>query len=66
MNNDLIPKPVSRVSKALKKAGFYEGNIDGKIGEKTKGAIINFQKANGIKVDGIVGRETWIKLTGPK
>lgn len=46
----------------LKNAGFYSGAIDGKIGRKTKEAIKEFQKANGLKPDGIVGRQTWSKL----
>jgi len=46
----------------LKKAGFYQGSIDGKIGPKTKEAIIKFQKASGIKADGIVGKKTSLEL----
>jgi peptidoglycan hydrolase-like protein with peptidoglycan-binding domain len=44
---------------ALKNAGFYEGEIDGKIGSKTKEAIIKFQEAKGINPDGVVGSRTW-------
>ena len=43
---------------ALKNAGFYNGPIDGNIGKKTKGAIRDFQKANGLKADGKVGKQT--------
>jgi murein L,D-transpeptidase YcbB/YkuD len=43
---------------ALKNAGFYSGNIDGKIGKNTKKAIREFQKTNGLKTDGIVGPKT--------
>lgn len=53
---------VREIQRALKQAGFYQGNLDGKIGPLTKEAIIDFQKANGLKVDGIVGRQTWSKL----
>ena len=47
------------IQTALKNAGFYTGNIDGKIGPKSKKAIEDFQKANGLKVDGKVGTKTW-------
>jgi hypothetical protein len=50
------------IQRALKKAGFYQGSIDGKIGPKTKEAIIKFQKASGIKADGIVGKKTSLEL----
>ncbi|PIP21104.1 MAG: hypothetical protein COX40_01140 [Candidatus Omnitrophica bacterium CG23_combo_of_CG06-09_8_20_14_all_40_11] len=43
---------------ALKNAGFYNGTIDGKIGKNTKRAIREFQKANGLKADGVVGPKT--------
>jgi len=55
----LSPKQIQR---ALKSAGYYDGPIDGKIGPKTKAAIIKFQKANGLKADGIVGKRTSAEL----
>lgn len=48
----------------LKNAGFYTGKIDGIKGRNTKRAIKEFQKANGLKVDGIVGKKTWEILSG--
>lgn len=51
-----------RIQTALKNAGFYKGPIDGQIGQQTKQAIKEFQKANGFKADGIVGKRTWEKL----
>lgn len=53
---------VKQIQKALKSASFYQGAIDGKIGLKTKEAIIKFQKANGLKADGIVGKRTSVEL----
>lgn len=50
------------IQKALKNAGYYEGTVDGKIGSKTKTAIKEFQKANGLKSDGVAGRQTKEKL----
>jgi len=57
----IIRVPVSphKVQKALKNAGFYNGKIDGKVGSGTKKGISQFQKDNGIKADGLVGKETW-------
>lgn len=48
-----------QIQTALKNAGFYEGDIDGKIGAKTRDAIMAFQKQNELKIDGIVGKNTW-------
>ena len=50
------------IQTALKAANFYTGNIDGKIGPKTKKAIVEFQKAKGLKADGKVGPRTWAEL----
>jgi hypothetical protein len=50
------------IQQALKNAGFYQGPIDGKIGPQTQEAIKQFQQANGLQVDGKVGRHTWAKL----
>ena len=69
----MAPKPVEPakteagmknkdVQTALKNAGFYTGAIDGKIGPKTKSAVIEFQKAKGLKADGKVGPKTWAEL----
>ena len=53
---------VEQVQRALKKAGFYDGDIDGKLGPKTRRAIKEFQRANQIAVDGVVGKGTWGRL----
>ena len=50
------------IQSALKAANFYTGNVDGKMGPKTKRAIIEFQKAKGLKADGKVGQKTWMEL----
>ena len=51
-----------KIQMALKSAGFYNGNIDGKIGPASKKAIEEFQKSNDLKVDGKVGAKTWAAL----
>ena len=47
------------VQQALKNAGYYDGKIDGVKGKNTKKAVKDFQKANGLKADGVVGSRTW-------
>ncbi|TCO74580.1 spore cortex-lytic enzyme [Marinisporobacter balticus] len=46
------------VQTKLKNWGYYTGNIDGAYGKKTYQAIVNFQKKNGLVVDGKVGTQT--------
>ena len=50
------------IQTALKAANVYTGSIDGKMGPKTKKAIVEFQKAHGLKADGKVGSKTWMEL----
>ena len=49
---------VRQIQRALASAGFYKGSIDGKDGPKTKMALREFQRAQGLKVDGVVGSST--------
>lgn len=39
---------------------------DGKCGVLTRGAIKSYQKQNGLRVDGVVGLNTWRKILGVK
>ena len=56
--------PSLDIQKALKGAGYYHGNVDGKIGPGTEAAIRAFQKDNGLEADGLCGQMTWQKLKG--
>lgn len=49
---------VRSIQQALKSRGYYKGNIDGIFGTATKNAVTAFQRDNGLKVDGIAGKET--------
>ncbi len=49
---------VRSIQQVLKNQGYYTGNIDGIFGTATKNAVIAFQRENGLKVDGIAGKET--------
>ncbi|MBQ8844656.1 MAG: spore cortex-lytic enzyme [Clostridia bacterium] len=46
------------IQQRLKELGYYKGNVDGIYGNKTRSAVIAFQKANGLVADGIVGKKT--------
>ena len=47
---------------------FLQGQLgiaaDGKFGDGTKSAVINYQKKNKLTADGIVGLNTWKKILG--
>lgn len=51
--------PAASVQKALKNAGFYNGEMDGKVGPDTREAVRSFQRENGLTPDGIIGKTTW-------
>ncbi|MEM9927243.1 MAG: peptidoglycan-binding domain-containing protein [Cyanobacteria bacterium P01_D01_bin.50] len=53
---------VSTLQAFLKQLGYYSGAIDGDFGPQTKQAVIDFQQAQGLTADGIVGPNTWSKL----
>ena len=49
---------VTKVQNRLIQYGYMTGSADGKYGEKTRDAVILFQKRNGLTVDGRVGKST--------
>lgn len=54
---------VTDLQNLLNKYGYYNyGSITGYFGSVTRTAVINFQKANGLMADGVVGTNTWKKL----
>jgi peptidoglycan hydrolase-like protein with peptidoglycan-binding domain len=54
---------VLAVQTALAAAGFSPGKLDGVMGPKTRAAIKAYQAANGLTVDGIVGKNTAASLS---
>ncbi len=52
---------VEMVQLALLRAGFPLA-LDGLFGEKTKNAVVAFQKREGLVPDGVVGRKTFLRL----
>ena len=54
---------VTELQKLLNKNGGYNLDEDGIYGDKTKAAVLDWQKKNKLAVDGIVGENTWGSLT---
>ena len=54
---------VRQLQQALNKAG-YSLDVDGGFGPRTQAAVLDYQKKNGLAVDGVVGSETWGSLMG--
>lgn len=46
----------------LKSLGFYKAAIDGRYGDLTTAAVINYQKSKKLTVDGCIGDQTWNSL----
>lgn len=63
IKEELPKNKTKQIQIALKKAGFYKGEADGKIGPKTRRAIVAFQRTKGLKPDGVVGPKTWEELS---
>lgn len=53
---------VTLLQRKLAAWGYYDGRIDGIYGSDTYRAVLDFQRKNRLRVDGIVGRETWAAL----
>ncbi|MCL2462506.1 MAG: peptidoglycan-binding protein [Defluviitaleaceae bacterium] len=49
---------------ALNTLGFTGTGLDGSFGPGTRNAVMSFQRANGLGADGVVGCNTWTRLTG--
>lgn len=53
---------VKLAQQALKEEGLYKGKIDGQFGPKTRSAVAQFQKQNGLKQTAQLDRRTMMKL----
>ncbi len=56
--HSITVEEIREYQRQLKELGFYSGDIDGVKGPLTKGAVENFQRAHGLRVDGNVGNAT--------
>jgi len=54
---------VTCLQDALADAGYFSGTSDGEFGQTTFDAVMKFQQAEDMFVDGVVGRETALGLT---
>jgi hypothetical protein len=59
MENGMIGSDVEHAQLLLKKLGLYTGSVDGTFGSSTEWAVLDFQRANGLKVNGVISRETY-------
>lgn len=53
---------VVQMQTLLKNKGFYKGQLDGLFGPATEQAVVKFQKASNLLVDGIAGEQTLRRL----
>ena len=53
---------IAAIQWLLKNQGFFPSKPDGKFGNGTTRAVKKFQRAKGLKVDGVVGPKTWARL----
>ncbi|MEH2191858.1 MAG: peptidoglycan-binding domain-containing protein [Nostoc sp.] len=53
---------VKTAQNALKQQGFYTANVNGVFDNRTRSAVMKFQKSKGLRADGIVGQRTLAAL----
>jgi peptidoglycan hydrolase-like protein with peptidoglycan-binding domain len=53
---------VKTAQNALKQQGFYTASVNGIFDNKTRSAVIQFQKSKGLRADGILGHRTLAAL----
>ena len=64
VDNESIRNLNQHIQKCLSAIGSYNGPCDGEQ-VSTYNAVIEFQSKNKLKVDGIIGRNTWKAIKAP-
>ncbi len=62
LKQGLCGPEVEYLQRQLQAAGFFEGTVDGVFDARTKAAVMAFQRARGLEVNGIAGPKTWAAL----
>src|SRR5688572_26351372 len=62
LRQGLCGPEVEYLQRQLEGAGVFDGPVDGVFEARTKAAVMAFQRARGLEVDGIVGPRTWAAL----
>jgi hypothetical protein len=55
---------VTQAQNQLNSAGYSPGAIDGWFGPNTEAAVVSYQMAYSLQVDGVIGNQTWASLNG--
>ena len=53
---------VKNAQNLLKQQGFYTASVNGVFDNKTRSAVMKFQKSKGLRADGMIGRRTMASL----
>ncbi len=58
LRNGASGQNVRQLQQRLKDLGYYTGSVDGDFGDGTETALREFQRENGLTVDGVAGKAT--------
>ena len=61
VDKNMVGADVMVLQAVLSARGYYKGDINGRFQDQTEAAVKNFQRDNGLVVDGVVGKMTWSK-----
>jgi peptidoglycan hydrolase-like protein with peptidoglycan-binding domain len=64
MTNVASPDQIKEAQQQLKQKGFYQGQVDGKMGPETEAALRRFQQSSGLPVTAQLDQETLQRLSG--